>query len=55
MGFASADDRIHAPNERFPIATFFRGIETSIWFMALAARKLAITPSTVIASEWVTA
>jgi acetylornithine deacetylase/succinyl-diaminopimelate desuccinylase-like protein len=34
MGFALPDDRIHAPNEKFHLPNFFRGIETSIWFMA---------------------
>jgi len=33
MGFALPDDRMHAPNEKFHIPNFFRGIETSIWFM----------------------
>jgi acetylornithine deacetylase/succinyl-diaminopimelate desuccinylase-like protein len=33
MGFALPDDRTHAPNEKFHIPNFFRGIETSIWFM----------------------
>src|SRR4029077_17357796 len=33
MGFALPDDRIHAPNEKFHIPNFFKGIETSIWFM----------------------
>jgi acetylornithine deacetylase/succinyl-diaminopimelate desuccinylase-like protein len=47
MGFALPDDRMHAPNERFHIPTFFRGIETSIWFMdALAsAHGLDLCPS----------
>jgi acetylornithine deacetylase/succinyl-diaminopimelate desuccinylase-like protein len=33
MGFGLADDRIHGPNEKLHIPNFFRGIETSIWFM----------------------
>jgi acetylornithine deacetylase/succinyl-diaminopimelate desuccinylase-like protein len=38
MGFALPDDRMHAPNEKFHIPNFFKGIETSIWFMdALAS------------------
>ena len=39
MGFALPDDHAHAPNERLHLPNFFRGIETSIWYMALAARK----------------
>jgi acetylornithine deacetylase/succinyl-diaminopimelate desuccinylase-like protein len=33
MGFALPDDRMHAPNEKFHIPNFFKGVETSIWFM----------------------
>jgi acetylornithine deacetylase/succinyl-diaminopimelate desuccinylase-like protein len=34
MGFALPDDRIHAPNEKFHLPTFHRGIATCIWFLA---------------------
>ena len=34
MGFALPDDAMHAPNEHFCLANFFRGIETSIHFLA---------------------
>jgi acetylornithine deacetylase/succinyl-diaminopimelate desuccinylase-like protein len=34
MGFALPDDRMHAPNEKLHLPTFFKGIETSIWFLA---------------------
>jgi len=37
MGFALPDDRVHAPNEKFHLPNFFRGIETSIWYLAAAA------------------
>lgn len=40
MGFGLPEDRIHAPNERFHLPNFFRGIETSIWYLALAGRAL---------------
>lgn len=33
MGFGLPGDRIHSPNERFLLANFYRGIETSIRFM----------------------
>jgi acetylornithine deacetylase/succinyl-diaminopimelate desuccinylase-like protein len=38
MGFALPDDGMHAPNERFCLTSFFRGIETSIHFLAELAR-----------------
>ncbi len=33
MGFGLPGDRIHSPNERFLLANFYRGIETSIRFL----------------------
>ncbi|MBV8632354.1 MAG: dipeptidase [Silvibacterium sp.] len=33
MGFGLPDDQIHAPNEKFHIANFYRGIESIIEFM----------------------
>lgn len=38
MGFGSPDDRMHSPNEKFYLPNFFRGIETSIWYFAAAAK-----------------
>jgi len=38
MGFALPGDRLHAPNERFLLSNFFRGIETSIHLLAELAR-----------------
>jgi acetylornithine deacetylase/succinyl-diaminopimelate desuccinylase-like protein len=34
MGFGLPDDRIHAPNEKFHLPNFHKGIETSIRFLA---------------------
>jgi acetylornithine deacetylase/succinyl-diaminopimelate desuccinylase-like protein len=33
MGFALPDDRMHAPNEKFHLPNFYRGIATSIHFL----------------------
>ena len=33
MGFGLPDDNLHAPNEKFHLPNFYRGIETSITFM----------------------
>ena len=40
MGFGLPDDRIHAPNEKFHLPNFFRGIETSIWYVAALEKAL---------------
>ncbi len=40
MGFALPDDRIHAPNEKFHLPNFFKGIETCIYFLREVARTL---------------
>jgi acetylornithine deacetylase/succinyl-diaminopimelate desuccinylase-like protein len=40
MGFGLPDDRIHAPNEKFRLPNFYRGIETSIWYLAAASKTL---------------
>jgi acetylornithine deacetylase/succinyl-diaminopimelate desuccinylase-like protein len=40
MGFALPDDGMHAPNEKFHLPNFYRGISTSIWFLSeVASRK----------------
>jgi acetylornithine deacetylase/succinyl-diaminopimelate desuccinylase-like protein len=38
MGLSLPGDRMHAPNERFFLPNFLRGIETAIWFLWEAAR-----------------
>jgi len=53
MGFGLPDDRMHAPNEKFHMPNFFRGIETCIWYLAAIAS--ALDPGKAIvdpASEW---
>jgi acetylornithine deacetylase/succinyl-diaminopimelate desuccinylase-like protein len=42
MGFGLPDDRAHAPNEKFHLPNFFRGVETSIWYLAAAATMRGI-------------
>ena len=42
MGLALPDDRIHAPNEKMSLPNFFRGIETCVWFLELAGRRLGL-------------
>jgi acetylornithine deacetylase/succinyl-diaminopimelate desuccinylase-like protein len=41
MGFASPDDRIHAPNERFYLPSFDRGIATCLAFLDEIAASAA--------------
>jgi acetylornithine deacetylase/succinyl-diaminopimelate desuccinylase-like protein len=41
MGFGLPDDHMHAPNEKFHLPNFFRGIETAIWFFAAIAARSA--------------
>ncbi|RME48466.1 MAG: dipeptidase [Caldilineae bacterium] len=38
MGFGLPDDRLHAPNEKFHLPNFYRGIEASIHFLREYAR-----------------
>ena len=37
MGFGLSDDNLHAPNEKFHLPNFHRGIEASIHFLSLVA------------------
>ena len=38
MGFGLPDDNIHAPNEKFYLPNFYRGIETAIHFYDIFSR-----------------
>jgi acetylornithine deacetylase/succinyl-diaminopimelate desuccinylase-like protein len=38
MGFGLPDDNLHAPNEKFHIANFYRGIESIILLMEFLGR-----------------
>lgn len=39
MGFGLPTDRLHSPNERFYLPNYYRGIETSIRFLAEYAKR----------------
>jgi acetylornithine deacetylase/succinyl-diaminopimelate desuccinylase-like protein len=38
MGFGLPDDRLHAPNEKFHLPNFYRGIETVVRFLEYLGR-----------------
>jgi hypothetical protein len=40
MGFALPDDRIHGPDEKYHLPTFFKAIDTSILLLAELERRL---------------
>jgi len=53
MGFGLPDDAIHAPNEKFHLPNFYRGISTSLWFLAaMGATKRRQIPPMAWESEW---
>jgi len=53
MGFGLPDARIHGPNEKSYLPNFYRGIETSIWYMSLAAQSLrSALPRPATSREW---
>jgi acetylornithine deacetylase/succinyl-diaminopimelate desuccinylase-like protein len=39
MGFGLPDDNLHAPDERFKVENFHRGIEAAVIFMDALARE----------------
>ena len=39
MGFGLPDDRLHAPNEKFHLPNFSRGIDTVIRFVELLGEQ----------------
>ncbi|GEO06947.1 succinyl-diaminopimelate desuccinylase [Adhaeribacter aerolatus] len=47
LGFGLPTDRIHAPNERFYLPNFKKGIKTSIWFMTALSQKANLSGSVV--------
>ena len=51
MGFGLPDDHIHGPNEKFHLPVFYKAIETSIWYLALASR-LPTSTRTSQQKEW---
>ena len=59
MGFALPGDNMHGPNERFYLPNFFKGIDTSIWFLHLIGSQprswagLEASPRSVEATQLV--
>ena len=51
MGFGLPDDRIHAPNEKFHLPNFYRGIETSIWYIAALQKALRGHTQAAVSSQ----
>jgi len=51
MGFGLPDDQIHAPNEKFHLPNFYRGIETSVWLMAALQKALRAKRQTLNSSQ----
>jgi acetylornithine deacetylase/succinyl-diaminopimelate desuccinylase-like protein len=45
MGFGLPGDRIHAANEKFYLPNLFRGIDTSIWYLAMMGSSSQLKPS----------
>jgi acetylornithine deacetylase/succinyl-diaminopimelate desuccinylase-like protein len=52
MGFALPDDRMHAPNEKFHLPNFYRGIATCMAFLTeIGAMSPPLAPSSTAASN----
>ena len=55
IGFALPDDRMHAPNEKFHLPNFYRGIMTSVWFLhelgAMSRASLAFGNASIPTSQ----
>ena len=51
MGFALPEDGAHAPNERFHLPTFFRAIDTCIWFLRECAAAPWYVPHLSVSPE----
>jgi acetylornithine deacetylase/succinyl-diaminopimelate desuccinylase-like protein len=52
MGFALPDDRMHAPNERFRLEQFRRGIDTCIHFLAELSARASDPRTRAGAAAW---
>jgi acetylornithine deacetylase/succinyl-diaminopimelate desuccinylase-like protein len=57
LGFALPDDRMHAPNEKFHLPNFHKGIATCIHFLAAVAEGLPAPAATrssfpAMATSW---
>ncbi|HLI77453.1 MAG TPA: dipeptidase [Acidobacteriaceae bacterium] len=45
MGFGLPDDNLHAPNEKFNLSNFHRGIESVVRFLGKVGEPQGVTPS----------
>lgn len=53
LGLSLPQDNVHAPNESFDLRNFFRGIETSIWFLSELSRSPQICGGRAVDREFV--
>jgi acetylornithine deacetylase/succinyl-diaminopimelate desuccinylase-like protein len=47
MGFGAPDDRRHGPGEKLNLRNYYKGIEASIWFMALLSGLPMLRPARI--------